>query len=167
MPEFGYTAVDEQMRLEAIINFIRNHPAIPEDINEFEQIFKQFIHKVVEYQSPIIDYLNIIIDRRLEPYKEHIGKKMEGLTMHELAELSPDVDLHTDLEFLSVQVSPLVKAIEILNAFMRIYTIRSIVEWPIRINDKNTVSALVALVSSKISRLQVWVMKILDPLLQT
>jgi hypothetical protein len=93
---------------------------IPEEINEFEQIFKQFIHKVVEYQSPIIDYLNIIIDKRLEPYKEHIGKKIEGLTMHELDEISPDVDLHTDLEFLSVQVSPLVKAIQILNAFIRL-----------------------------------------------
>src|SRR5690349_15447664 len=86
--------------------------------------------------------------------------------MHERVEIFI-VHLRIDLELLSIQVSPLVKAVEILNAFMRIYTIRSIVEWPIRINDNNTVGALVALVSSKISRLQLGVMKILNPLLQT
>jgi hypothetical protein len=90
----------------------------------------------------------------------------ERLTSHELEEISLDADVHTDFELLSVQVSPVEKAIQILNEFMRVYTTRPVIVWPIRINDKNTVSKLVALVSNKISNLQLWLMNMINPLLQ-
>jgi predicted P-loop ATPase/GTPase len=192
MSKFGYTILDEQVRREAIINNIKNHPGctaedidklqgkdrgnipghttlykklndlkseniivekrleknrrnitlyvnensqlviVPDDINEFEQVFKQFIRKVVKRQARIIHSSSRLLDEHLEQYKEHLAKNMdERLTMHELEEISIDADLHTDLDLLSVQVSPVVKAIQILNEFMRAYAIRYIVEWSI------------------------------------
>lgn len=147
-----------------------NNPFVttPREIDEFEELFTSFIHKIIKRQSSFIHLPSYTLDQRLQKYKEHLGEHNdENLTTRKLEELHLDVGLHTELEFLSVDVSPLIKAIQILSEFIRIYTIRSIVEWPIRISDKKALNKLVVLVQSKICKLQVQVMEIINPLLRT
>lgn len=140
----------------------------PKEIDEFEELFSSFIRKVVERQSSFVHFPSCTLDECIEQYKEHLGKhKNESLTWGELEEMPLDAELHTELDLMSLNVSPVLKAIQIFDEFMRIYNSRFIVEWPVVISDKKILSKLVALALSKISKLQAQIMEMINPLLQT
>jgi hypothetical protein len=149
--------------IKLFINLDNRLVTVPREIDEFEQLFIHFINKLVERNSRTINMLTGIIDSRVEELMKEIGKKEnENLSLEETEDLMSEVNLHTDLEELSIYISSFVKAMDILNEFIRVYTITSLVH-STQINDKESSNKLLSLIFNRISNIQLHVIEIISP----
>jgi hypothetical protein len=142
---------------------------IPKEIDEFEKCFSHFLYKLIERNSPTIRMLNARLCLHFQRYKEELGKKGndEKLSLDDIMKFAPDIDMHSDLEELSLITSQFVKALDIFFEFVRVYTTESILTWMLEINDKKVLSQLLLLVFNKISTMIALVSEWLTPILQT
>lgn len=153
--------------INLFINLDNRLVTVPREIDEFEKLFIHFINKLVERNSRTINMLTAAIDIKSEEIIEDIGKKeKDNSSLDENEALMEDPGIHTDLEELSIYISSFVKAMDILNEFIRVYTIYSLVN-STQINDKESSNNLLSLVFNRISNLQLHVIETISPVLRT
>jgi hypothetical protein len=149
--------------IKLFINLDNRLVTVPREIDEFEQLFIHFINKLVERNSRTINMLTGIIYSRVEELMKEIGKKEnENLSLEETEDLMSEVNLYMDLEELSIYISSFVKAMDILNEFIRVNTITSLVH-STQINDKESSNKLLSLIFNRISNIQLHVIEIISP----
>lgn len=134
---------------------------IPKKLDEFEKIFFPFLENLVNVNRKTIVVLSSEISTRFDQHKENLRKTgNESLT----SDYYIDADIHTTLEELSIHLSPFVKAIEIFNELSRAYTISSIVHWPQKIKDRESLNKLLFIVFTKLADLQIKIRDKVSPL---
>jgi hypothetical protein len=164
----GHRSRSNKRNISLYINKNNRLVKIPEEIAEFEQLFIHFLNELVESISSNVNSLSLSIETEITEYKKALGKEAnKKLTSDELDMFMTDPDLHTEAEKWIVFISSFVKAIQIFDEFIRLYTLRSLVEWPLKINDQETVKKLASLVFDRISKMQIRVMEMIRPSLRT
>lgn len=78
-------------------------------------------------------------------------KHNKKLTSGEIVNIMQDVDVSSDFEEMSIYISFIIKAIDLFNEFVRLYTVQSMAKWSIEINDRRSLNKLLSLVFNKIS----------------
>jgi hypothetical protein len=146
---------------------------IPKDLEKFEQSFIQFLNKLKEQNFPTIQVLNVTLYSWLRRYNNVVDKKSnencendEKTTLDYLRNFGFNPDIHCDLEELSIQISPFIRALDLFFEFIRLYTSQSIPKFMLEINDKKVCSQLLAIVFDKIASMTIHVKEMLTPILQ-
>lgn len=144
-----------------------NNPLVivPRELDKFENEFTLFLDNLVNQNRISIIALNTEIGMKINEYKKYFKTRRNAkLTRDEFDYCMEDVELHTSMEELSIRLSTFVKAMEILNELSRVYSIRSMVDWPRRIKDKESLNELLSVVSDKLDYLRIQLREKISPI---
>jgi hypothetical protein len=122
---------------------------LPREIDDFEKLFTSFLSKLIDHNVATLAALKTEI--------------LSGFSPNEVNHHIDDPDTHTSFEELILVMSTFVKALQLFNGFVNLYTMRSIIHWPQKINDKESLKKLLLVVFDKISKLQIQVIEMITP----